>query len=124
ENAKSYLNAGASHVIVTSWVFRDGQIDWNRLQALVAAIGKDRLVLDLSCRKRDGQYFVVTNRWRNFTSTVLSKETLSSFATHCDEFLIHAVAVGGLCRGIDHELVAQLAERTDVPSTYPGWPAA
>jgi phosphoribosylformimino-5-aminoimidazole carboxamide ribotide isomerase len=120
ENAKSYLEVGASHVIVTSWVFRDGEIDWNRLHALVAAIGKDRLVLDLSCRKRDGQYFVVTNRWQNFTSTILSKETLASFATSCAEFLIHAVDVEGLCRGIDHELVAQLAEWTDVPTTYAG----
>jgi phosphoribosylformimino-5-aminoimidazole carboxamide ribotide isomerase len=120
DNAKRYLDAGASHVIVTSWVFRDGQIDWSRLKALVAAIGKDRLVLDLSCRQRDGQYFVVTNRWQNFTSTILGKETLSSFAASCAEFLIHAVDLEGLCGGIDHELVAQLAELSVLPITYAG----
>jgi phosphoribosylformimino-5-aminoimidazole carboxamide ribotide isomerase len=120
DNAKRYLDAGASHVIVTSWVFRDGQIDWERLKALVNAIGKERLVLDLSCRKRDGQYFVVTNRWQNFTSTILSRETVASFAAHCAEFLIHAVDVEGLCRGIDHELVGHLAEWTGLPTTYAG----
>jgi len=120
DNASRYLDAGASQVIVTSWVFRDGQIDWDRLKKLVAAIGKNRLVLDLSCRKRNGQYFVVTNRWQSFTTTVLSKETLASFASYCVEFLIHAVDVEGLCRGIDHELVAQLAEWAVLPATYAG----
>ncbi len=120
ENAKRYLEAGASHVIVTSWVFRDGQIDWDRLKSLVAAIGKDRLVLDLSCRKRDDQYFVVTNRWQNFTSTALNEETLASFVPFCAEFLIHAVDVEGLCRGIDHELVGHLADWTHLPATYAG----
>src|SRR5208282_1311250 len=53
DNAQSWLDAGASHVIVTSWVFREGRVDWNRLGELVKTIGKERLVLDLSCRKRD-----------------------------------------------------------------------
>jgi phosphoribosylformimino-5-aminoimidazole carboxamide ribotide isomerase len=120
DNANHYLEAGASHVIVTSWIFREGRIEWDRLHALVQRIGKDRLVLDLSCRKRDGQYFVVTDRWRNFTSTTLSRETLEQFSSHCAEFLIHAVDVEGLCRGIDHELVEQLAAWTPIPATYAG----
>ena len=120
DNARSWLEAGASHVIVTSWVFRDGHVDWERLQQLVAAIGKQRLVLDLSCRKRDGEYFVVTDRWQKFTDEKISPELLSKLAASCDEFLIHAADVEGLCRGIDHELVEKLAAWTPLPCTYAG----
>jgi phosphoribosylformimino-5-aminoimidazole carboxamide ribotide isomerase len=120
DNARHYLDAGASHIIVTSWIFRGGIIDWERLERLVQRIGMDRLVIDLSCRKRDGQYFVVTDRWQNFTETTLSAETLQRFAGYCAEFLIHAVDVEGLCRGIDHELVAKLADWSPIPTTYAG----
>ena len=120
DNARAWLEAGASHVIVTSWVFREGRVDWERLDQLVSAIGKRRLVLDLSCRKRDGDYFVVTDRWQNFTSERISPALLTRLATSCDEFLIHAADVEGLCRGIDHELVAKLAEWTPLPTTYAG----
>lgn len=119
-NAQSWLEAGASHVIVTSWVFRDGALDWDRLRALVAAIGQKRLVLDLSCRRRGADYFVVTDRWQKFTELTLSRETLERLAASCDEFLIHAADVEGLCRGIDSELVAKLAEWTPIPTTYAG----
>lgn len=119
-NAPGWLDAGASHVIVTSWVFRDGKVDWNRLDQLVKAIGKDRLVIDLSCRKRDGNYFVVTDRWQKFTELVLTAETLKTFSESCAEFLIHAVDVEGLCRGIDGELVAKLGEWSPIPVTYAG----
>lgn len=120
DNAQKYLDAGASHVIVTSWIFRDGRVEWERLKDLVGAIGKSRLVLDLSCRKRDGEYFVVTDRWQKFTSVTLSAETLRRMSDSCDEFLVHAVDVEGLCRGIDQELVSQLAEWSPIPTTYAG----
>lgn len=120
DNAPGWLAAGASHVIVTSWVFRKGRIDRSRLAALVGAIGKRQLVLDLSCRVRDGQYFVVTDRWQNFTETILSSGMLQDLAQHCDEFLVHAVDVEGLCRGIDLELVGKLAEWSPIPTTYAG----
>lgn len=120
ENAISWLEAGASHVIVTSWVFRDGQLDWERLKRLVGVIGKQRLVLDLSCRKRGADYFVVTDRWQKFTELTLSHETLARLAEFCDEFLIHAADVEGLCRGIDSELVGKLGEWTPIPTTYAG----
>jgi phosphoribosylformimino-5-aminoimidazole carboxamide ribotide isomerase len=120
ENASKFLEAGASHVIVTSWIFRDGQVEWERLKLLVHQIGKERLVIDLSCRKRDGQYFVVTNRWQNFTNITLSAESLGEFASYCAEFLIHAVDVEGLCRGIDSDLVKNLAAWTTIPTTYAG----
>lgn len=119
-NAESWLDAGASHVIVTSWVFREGRVDWARLEELVRTIGRDRLVLDLSCRKRDGGYLVVTDRWQKFTELEVNAETLRRLAGYCAEFLIHAVDVEGLCRGIDGELVERLGEWTPLPMTYAG----
>ncbi len=120
DNAQGWLDAGASHVIVTSWVFREGRLDAERLRALVAAIGRERLVLDLSCRRRGAEYFVVTDRWQKFTELSVSRETLERLAASCDEFLIHAADVEGLCRGIDAELVAKLGEWTPIPTTYAG----
>jgi len=119
-NARAWLDAGASHVIVTSWVFREGRVDWARLEELVKIIGRDKLVLDLSCRQRDGKYFVVTDRWQKFTDVTLNQKNLETFANSCAEFLIHAVDVEGLCRGIDQELVSKLAEWSPIPTTYAG----
>ncbi len=119
-NAAAYLDAGASQVIVTSWVFRDGRVDWERLAALVQAIGRERLVLDLSCRKRDGQYWVVTDRWQKFTELAVGPAAIEQLAAYCAEFLVHAVDVEGLCRGIDTELVTRLAEWSSLPATYAG----
>lgn len=120
DNARLYLEAGASHVIVTSWIFRDGRIEWERLDRLVCRVGMDRLVLDLSCRKRGGEYFVVTNRWQKFTEVTLSAQTLDKMSKYCAEFLIHAVDVEGLCRGIDRELVEKLSQWSPIPATYAG----
>jgi phosphoribosylformimino-5-aminoimidazole carboxamide ribotide isomerase len=119
-NAGGWLDAGASHVIVTSWVFREGRVDWARLDELVKAIGREKLVLDLSCRKRGGDCFVVTDRWQKFTEVAVNAETLKRFSGFCAEFLIHAVDVEGLCRGIDCELVKKLGEWTPIPTTYAG----
>lgn len=119
-NARGWLDAGASHVIVTSWVFREGRVDRERLGELVKIVGKSRLVIDLSCRKRDGKYFVVTDRWQKFTDVTLSASTLETFASSCAEFLIHAVDVEGLCRGINGELVGQLGRWSPIPVTYAG----
>ncbi|MGD1087372.1 MAG: phosphoribosylformimino-5-aminoimidazole carboxamide ribotide isomerase [Verrucomicrobiota bacterium] len=120
QNARDWLDAGASHVIVTSWVFREGRVDWARLDELIKVVGKDRLVLDLSCRRRGENYFVVTDRWKNFTELVVNAETLRKFSGSCAEFLIHAVDVEGLCLGIDRELVEKLGRWTPVPATYAG----
>ena len=120
DNARRWLECGASHVIVTSWVFREGRLDRERLDSLVTNIGKKRLVLDLSCRKREGDYFVVTDRWQKFTEMKLSRATLGDLAASCDEFLIHAADVEGLCGGIDVELVEKLSEWTPIPTTYAG----
>lgn len=119
-NARAWLDAGASHVIVTSWVFREGRVDWERLGELVNVIGKENLVLDLSCRRRGEEYFVVTDRWQKFTELILNNETLQKFSAYCAEFLIHAVDREGLCRGIDGELVSKLGTWTPIPLTYAG----
>lgn len=120
DNARGWLEAGASHVIVTSWVFRDGRLDFDRVQALVAAIGKERLVLDLSCRQRAGEYWVVTDRWQKFTEFTVSEAALARLAGHCAEFLVHAVDVEGLCQGVDLALVEKLAKWSPIPVTYAG----
>ncbi len=119
-NARGWLDAGASHVIVTSWVFREGRVDWARLDELVKAIGREKLVLDLSCRKRGDDYFVVTDRWQKFTELAVNAETIKRLSGFCAEFLIHAVDVEGLCRGIDGELVGKLGRWTPIPTTYAG----
>jgi phosphoribosylformimino-5-aminoimidazole carboxamide ribotide isomerase len=120
QNARDWLEAGASHVIVTSWIFREGRVNWERLNELVKTVGKSRLVIDLSCRKRGKDYFVVTDRWQKFTELVVNAETLKKFSEFCAEFLIHAVDVEGLCKGIDRELVEKLGQWTPIPTTYAG----
>jgi phosphoribosylformimino-5-aminoimidazole carboxamide ribotide isomerase len=120
ENAQGWLDAGASHVIVTSWVFREGRIDRERLGELLKRIGKPRLVLDLSCRRRGNDYFVVTDRWQKFTDMTVSADTLKDLAKSCAEFLVHAVDVEGLCKGVDMSLVEKLGEWSPIPITYAG----
>lgn len=120
ENAGEYLDAGASHVIVTSYVFTDGHIDMDRLNSLVKAVGRERLVLDLSCRGRDGEFWIVTDRWQKFTDVSLNPDTLSLFAEHCDEFLVHGVDVEGKMQGIQPELVELLGQYSPIPVTYAG----
>ena len=120
ENAGLWLARGASHVIVTSWIFHDGRVDMERLAAMSRLVGKERLVLDLSCRFRHDAYYVVTDRWQRFTDFRLEAETLAMLAAHCDEFLIHAVDVEGTCAGLDARLLALLADICPIPATYAG----
>ena len=120
DNAGEFLDAGASHVIVTSWVFRDGHIRYDRIRTLRETVGKEHLVLDLSCRKRDGKYFVVTDRWQKFTEEEVTADLLSRLQESCDEFLIHAVDVEGKARGLEEALVELLADACGIPATYAG----
>ena len=107
-------------MIVTSFVFRNGKICWENLEKMEQAVGKKNLVLDLSCRKKDGQYYIVTDRWQKFTQVPVTEEILKEFSSHCDEFLIHAVDVEGKASGIEEELVKMLAKCTNIPVTYAG----
>ncbi len=132
DNAKMWLEAGASHVIVTSFVFRDGQVDMDRLKKLVELVGKEKLVLDLSCRKKpkrnqqdndeddDDAYYVVTDRWQKYTDVAVNRETLTLLGTYCDEFLVHGVENEGKRCGILEDLVVLLGDCSPIPVTYAG----
>jgi len=119
-NAAKWLERGASHVIVTSWVFRDGKIDEQRLRALSREIGRQRLVLDLSCRRRGSDYFIVTDRWQTFTREKISASLLNDLAAYCDEFLVHGADVEGKCEGVEDDLVSMLGRWVTIPTTYAG----
>lgn len=124
DNAHEFLEAGASAVIVTSFVFSGGHLVEKNLDRMVRSVGKDSLVLDLSCRMRDGKYYIVTDRWQKFTDMELTEELLSQLSGSCSEFLIHACDVEGKQGGIDDELAGLLgryAERDNsIPVTYAG----
>ena len=120
ENAWEFLDAGASHVIVTSYVFRDGRIHYDRLEELVRAVGKERLVLDLSCKKTSGGYLVVTDRWQKLTKEQVDEDLLERLSDFCDEFLIHAVDVEGKAEGIERDLVSLLGQWGKKTMTYAG----
>ncbi|CAL9026474.1 unnamed protein product [Prunus brigantina] len=120
DNSLRYIEEGASHVIVTSYVFNNGKMDLERLKDLVSVVGKERLVLDLSCRKREGKYAIVTDRWQKFSDVYLDKEILDFLANYADEFLVHGVDVEGKKLGIDEELVALLGKHSPIPVTYAG----
>ncbi|HON10205.1 MAG TPA: phosphoribosylformimino-5-aminoimidazole carboxamide ribotide isomerase [Chitinispirillaceae bacterium] len=119
-NAFSFLDAGASHVIVTSFVFNDGIVHWDRLSEISRLVGKNRLVLDLSCKWKDGSYYVVTDRWQKYTRVTLGEENFAKLAMYCDEFLIHAADVEGKRAGIDLRLIELLSKECPVTSTYAG----
>ncbi len=110
DNAAAYLEAGASHVIVTSYVFQDGHINRKHLDKICQTVGKEHLVLDLSCRMRNGCYYIVTDRWQKFTEERVDDSTLDMLTDYCDEFLIHAVDVEGKSQGIEQMLVRQLGK--------------
>lgn len=120
ENAYEYLENGAQKVIVTSFVFKNGQISYENLEKLVKAVGKENLVLDLSCRKKEGKYYIVTDRWQKYTDVVLNEESLEYFSGFCNEFLVHAVDVEGKAAGIEEEVAALLGNWGKLPSTYAG----
>lgn len=120
ENAGEYLDAGASHVIVTSYVFQGGHIRFDRLEKLVQAVGREQLVLDMSCKKSERGYLVVTDRWQKITEEIVDISLLDRLADYCDEFLIHAVDVEGMANGIEKELVTLLGGWQKRPITYAG----
>jgi len=120
DNARYWLENGASHVIVTSYVFQDGNMNMERLRGLVEAVGRENIVLDLSCRKKDGDYYIVTDRWQKFTSVKVEPDVIGDLSGYCDEFLIHAADVEGKCNGIERELVRLLGGCVTIPTTYAG----
>lgn len=120
ENAAEFIEAGASRVIVTSYVFREGQIQWDNLERLVRAVGKEHIVLDLSCRKKDASYYIVTDRWQTFTKIQVNEEILYWLKESCSEFLVHGVDSEGKAAGVPEDLVALLSKIRGIPITYAG----
>ena len=120
ENAKEFIEAGASHVIVTSYVFKDGKVNYENLEKILAAVGKEHLVLDLSCRKKDGDYYIVTDRWQKFTEEKITPELVDKLKGYADEFLVHAVDVEGKASGIEVPLAEMLGDWGRIPITYAG----
>ena len=121
DNAESWLHLGASHVIVTSWLFdSNGHFLNERLEMLKSRVGADRLVIDLSCRRTETGWTVAMNRWQTLTDLQVTERTLDGLAGSCAEFLIHAADVEGLCGGIDADLVALLGAWGKIPMTYAG----
>lgn len=120
ENAAEFIEAGASHVIVTSYVFREGQIQWDNLERLVHAVGKEHIVLDLSCRKKDASYYIVTDRWQTFTKIQVNEEILYWLKESCSEFLVHGVDSEGKAAGVPEDLVALLSKIRGISITYAG----
>lgn len=120
DNAERFINMGASHVIVTSFVFKNGEINMNNLNDLVSAVGREHLVLDLSCRWKGDGYYIVTDRWQRYTNVKVNEETLAMLAESCAEYLIHAVDVEGRISGIEGNIVDMLGRWGRIPMTYAG----
>lgn len=119
-HAMRYLDAGASHVILTSWLFPEGLLSQERLQKISTLVGRERLVIDLSCRKKGEDWFVAMNRWQTVTSIRIEKKLLEKLSDYCAEFLIHAADVEGKCEGMDWALVDLLTDISPIPTTYAG----
>jgi len=120
DNAKEYLDAGASHVIVTSWIFPEGHLDRERLERLSKTVGKKHLVLDLSCKRFDKGWKIAINRWQTLIDIGITAENLADLSNYCDEFLIHAADVEGKQQGMDDELIVFLSKYSPIPCTYAG----
>lgn len=120
ENAMDFINAGASHIIVTSFVFNNGRVDFDALKEISSLVGRERLTLDLSCKRDTDRYYIVTDRWQKMTQEVITYDFLDKLAAYCDEFLVHAADVEGKRGGIDRDLVGLLAHYKKVPITYAG----
>ncbi|MCM1577445.1 MAG: phosphoribosylformimino-5-aminoimidazole carboxamide ribotide isomerase [Ruminococcus sp.] len=120
ENAAEYLDKGASHVIVTSYVFCGGRIDFDRLKEISHITGRERLVLDLSCRRRGNEYYIVTDRWQKMTDVPVTAENIRKLSEYCDEFLIHAADAEGKRGGIEDGVVKILGDIPDIQTVYAG----
>lgn len=119
-NATDCIKIGASHVIVTSFIFDEKGLSTDRLSKLVESVGREHIVIDLSCRRKGDDYYVVTNRWQTFTETKVNADLLEELSVYCDEYLIHGVDVEGKKQGVDERLLALIARYEGLPVTYAG----
>jgi phosphoribosylformimino-5-aminoimidazole carboxamide ribotide isomerase len=120
-NAVEWLEAGASHVIVTSWFFdREGCFLEARARELAELVGPEQIVMDLSCRRTGAGWQVAMNRWQTLTEVRVGLEELKRLSAYCGEFLVHAADVEGRCGGVDAELVRLLGKWDGCAVTYAG----
>ena len=119
-NAADCIKIGASHVIVTSFIFDEKGLSTDKLSKLVESVGREHIVIDLSCRRKGDDYYVVTNRWQTFTETKVNADLLEELSVYCDEYLIHGVDVEGKKQGVDERLLGLLAQYEGLPVTYAG----
>ena len=119
-NAADCIKIGASHVIVTSFIFDEKGLSTDRLSKLVESVGREHIVIDLSCRRKGDDYYVVTNRWQTFTETKVNADLLEELSVYCDEYLIHGVDVEAKKQGVDERLLGLLAQYEGLPVTYAG----
>jgi len=123
ENALKYIEAGAAAIIVTSYIFPNGKFSFERLKAISGEVGRERLVVDLSCYKIEGvgswEWGVAINRWQTITDFYVTKENLEMIFEYCFEFLIHSAGVEGKRQGMDLELIKFLGN-SPAPATYAG----
>ncbi|KAJ3082945.1 Enzyme that catalyzes the fourth step in the histidine pathway [Rhizoclosmatium hyalinum] len=121
DNAEYWLNEGkAGKIIVTSWLFPQARFSEERLKQLVEKVGKERIVVDISCKVKDGEWVVAMDKWQTLTDMKVNAESIRMLESYCSEFLVHAADVEGLCKGIDSELVKKLGEWCTIPVTYAG----
>ncbi|MAJ86484.1 MAG: phosphoribosylformimino-5-aminoimidazole carboxamide ribotide isomerase [Cellvibrionales bacterium TMED148] len=120
QNAGVYIEAGASHVIVTSYLFEQGSFSPARLEELVRAVGREHIVIDLSCRKTTAGWVVSTNRWQTLTEQIIDAESIKKLEANCNEFLIHSADVEGMQAGMDEQLIKLLGTICNLPTTYAG----
>lgn len=120
DNALTWLQRGADKVIVTSYLFSAQTLDVEKVKALSRAVGREHLVIDLSCRRTEHGFFAAADRWQTVTKTAIDRDTLAALAEYCAEYLVHAADVEGKCQGIDTELVRLLGQYSPIPCTYAG----
>jgi phosphoribosylformimino-5-aminoimidazole carboxamide ribotide isomerase len=120
ENATKYLEAGASAVIVTSYIFPNAKFSPEKLKTISSETGKENLVIDLSCYKRNSEWTVAINRWQTLTDFCITPQNLKEISEYCSEFLVHAAGVEGKQQGMDLELIEFLGEHSPIPATYAG----
>lgn len=120
KNAQEFIDAGASHVIVTSYLFENDELSIDKMEALVKAVGKEHVVFDLSCKKINDKYFITTNRWQTITKTEMNASLLRDLEQYCDEYLIHAVDVEGKSEGPEEDIIEELSKYSGNAVTYAG----
>jgi phosphoribosylformimino-5-aminoimidazole carboxamide ribonucleotide (ProFAR) isomerase len=107
ERARAVLDAGATHVIVGSSLFKDGLVDRDFARELAETFGADRVIAAVDTRR--GQ--VTIHGWRT-TLPLTAVDAARELEPWCGEFLVTIVDGEGMMRGIDMDAVRRLRDAT------------